>query len=91
MEEQAQEKRQIGLSFGILSDSISKQLTAQKFIFDKKIIKNFEDEVDAINTLRFGSGLLTDSMIDKIISKLYKKIVQHVAKKNKLSAVNIKK
>lgn len=50
----------------------------------KKKIDLFEAERGAINTLRFGSGLLTDSMIDKIFPKLHKKIVAHVALKNKM-------
>ena len=77
----------IGLSYGILSDPISKQLSKQNLKFDKDKIKVFEREVEAINTLRFGSCLLTDSMVDKIIPKLHKKIVSYVAKSNKLKFV----
>lgn len=81
------ENTKIGLAFGVLSDPISKQLTKQKFKFDPKKVKVFEKEADAVNQLRFGSNLLTDSMVDKIIPKLYKKIVQHVAKENKLTVL----
>lgn len=83
--EQIAENRKIGLSFGVMSPKISVQLKEQKFSFNKEKIIIFEKEIDAINRLRFGSNLLTDSMVDKIIPKLYKKIVTHVAKENKLS------
>jgi hypothetical protein len=79
---------QIGLGFGCLSEPIGEQLKAQGFKFDAKKVAVFEKEVDAVNQLRFGSNLLTDSMIDKIIPKLYKKIAQHVAKENKLSILS---
>lgn len=81
------ENKKIGLSFGCLSEPISKQLKIQGFKFNEKNVTVFEKEVDAINQLRFGSNLLTDSMVDKIIPKLYKKIVAHVAKENGLSIV----
>lgn len=81
------ENKSIGLSFGALSDPISKQLEKQGFNFTKKTVEVFEKEVDAINQLRFGSGLLTDSMVDKIIPKLYKKVVAHVCKINKLKSL----
>lgn len=74
------ENKQIGLGFVALSDPINVQLKKQGFKFDAKKVAVFEKEVDAINQLRFGSGLLTDSMVEKMIPKLYKKIVQHVAK-----------
>lgn len=77
----------IGLSYGIMSDKLSKQIKDQGFDFDKSKIEIFQKEVDAINCLRFGSNLLTDSMVDKIIPKLHKKIVSHIASKNKLKAL----
>jgi hypothetical protein len=72
----------IGLSYGILSDPLNKQLDKQGVKYDKKKIAQFEEEREAINRLRFGSGLLTDSMVDKILPKLHKKIIAHVAKAN---------
>ena len=78
--------KQIGLSFGCLSESISTQLNKQGFKYDAKKVSAFEKQADAINHLRFG--LLTDSMADIIIKKLYKQIVQHVAKENKLKEVS---
>lgn len=76
------ETRTIGLSYGVLSDPLSEQLDRQGLKYGKKQIAIFEAEREAINTLRFGSGLLTDGMIDKILPKLHKKIVAHVAKAN---------
>lgn len=75
----------LGLSFGVLSDELSKQLDRQGYKYDAKKMSVFEKEVEAINQLRFGSNLLTDSMVDKIIPKLYKKVVAHVAKENGLT------
>lgn len=76
------ENKSIGLSYGVLSDPLSNQLDKQGFKYDKKKMDQFEKELEAVNTLRFGSGLLTDSMVDKIIPKLHKKIIAHVAKAN---------
>lgn len=75
----------IGISFGVMSKPLSKQLTAQGFKFKPETVKLFQLEIDAVNRLRFGSELLTDSMIDKILPKLHKAIVKHVCKENKLT------
>ncbi len=75
--------KKIGLGFGVLSDPISKQLKKQGSKYNVEKVKGFEKQVDALLTLRF-SDLLTDSMMNKIVPKLYKKIVDHVAKENKL-------
>ncbi len=72
----------IGLSYGIMSYTLDKQLDEQGLKYDKKKISQFEKEREAINTLRFGSNLLTDSMVDKILPKLHNKIMAHVAKAN---------
>lgn len=72
----------VGVSYGVLSDSISKQLRAQKLKFDKEKVSVFQKEMDAINQLRFGSRLLTDGMADRLFAKLHKKILAHVAKAN---------
>jgi len=61
------ESQTIGLSYGVLSDPLDKQLDKQGLKYDKKKIEQFEAEREAVNTLRFGSGLLTDSMVDKIL------------------------
>lgn len=72
----------VGLSYGILSDPLSKQIDKQGLKYDKKKMDIFQNELNAINTLRFGSSLLTDSMVDKILPKLHNKILAHVAKAN---------
>jgi hypothetical protein len=77
------EKQNIGISYGIMSDPLFEQLDKQGFKYDTKKIEQFQSEIDAVHTLRFGSGLLTDSMVDKMLPKLHKKIVAHVATKNK--------
>lgn len=79
----------VGLSYRILSPSLDEQLDRQGFKYNKKKIKLFEAERQAINTLRFGSGLLTDGMVNKILRKLHKKIIAHVAKANGLSVVKV--
>lgn len=76
----------VGISYGVMSNKINEQLDSQGFNYDLEKINSFEREREAINILRFGS-LLTDSMIDKILPKLHKKIVSHVAKKNGMSEV----
>ena len=80
-------EKKIGLRYGILSDTLEKQLDQQGLKYDKYKIKQFEKEREAVNTLRFGSRLLTDSMVDKIWPKLHKKIITHVAKANKLNVI----
>lgn len=75
----------VGLLYGIISEPISEQLKKQNLKFNPDKISEFEKEIEAINILRWGSGLLTDSMVDKILPKLHKKIIAHVAKANKMS------
>ena len=72
----------ISLAYGVMSDPINVQLDNSKYKYNAKKIAVFEKEREAINRLRFGSGLLTDSMVDKILPKLHKKIVAHVAEAN---------
>ncbi len=79
------EATQLGIAFGVLADSIAKQLKKQGFKFDAKKDDTFEKEREAITRLRFGSHLLTDSEVDRITNKLYKEIVKHVAKENQLT------
>lgn len=90
MSEEQNKTRTIGLSYGVLSDPIAKQLDKQGFKYDKEKIEVFQREITAINTLRFGSELLTDSLVEKILPKLHKKIVAHIAKANRASVSNSK-
>ncbi len=84
--ETQQPTKQIGIRFGILSDTIAEQLTKQEFLFDKKTVERFEKQKYALDELRMGD-LLTDSICDKITQKLFNKIRAHVMKKNKLKIV----
>ena len=77
----------VGIGYGIFSEPLDKQIDKQGLKYDKKKIAQFEKERDAVNTLRFGSGLLTDSMIDKILPKLHKKVMAHIAKANGMNLV----
>jgi len=81
------ENQSVGISYGILSEPLDKQLDKQGLKYDKKKIAEFQEELEAVNILRFGSGLLTDSMVDKILPKLHKKIMAHVAKANGMSII----
>ncbi len=74
----------IGISFSVIAPDLSKQLKQQGFKYSATQVKTFEREIEALNQLRFGSCLLTDTLFDKLTTKLYKKIVSHVAKVNKL-------
>lgn len=78
---------QIGLSFGALSEPLSEQLKKQGFKFKEETIKTNQKELDAITQLRFGNQLLTDSMADKLIIKLYRKIISHICKENGIKEI----
>lgn len=84
--EQPAKTLQFGISFGIISPTLSEQLTKQGFKFDVKKIKAFESQREAFSVLRM-SGLLTDSMADKITVKLYNNIRKHVCAVNKLKII----
>jgi len=72
----------VELNYGIMSEPLYQQLDKQGLKYNKNKIAFFEAEREAINILEFGSGLLTDSMVDKILPKLHKKIIAHVAEAN---------
>lgn len=78
-----EKKLEFGISFGVMSPKISAQIRKQKFAFKKETVKDFEEQLNAIHTLRFADILL-DKMYDKCIERLYKKIRSHVCKQNKL-------
>lgn len=71
----------IGISYGAMSDTISDQLIKQGLSFNKETIENFEKCRDGLLRCRFA-GIIIDSQYDKILPKLHKKIMQHVAKSN---------
>jgi hypothetical protein len=80
------ETKQFGIHFGALSDSISKQLEKQGLKFNAKEVDQFQNDLDAIQRLRFRS-ILTDTTSSKCFEKLYKKILTHITKTNKLKVV----
>jgi hypothetical protein len=73
-----------GLSFGILSPTLSAQLRKQKIKFDKLLIAEFEQNRKSINDPKW-SGLLVDSQASKLRQKLMKKITSHLNKINKIN------
>lgn len=84
------ENKNVGISYGIIADSLSKQLTQQGLKFDKKKMDIFEEQREALNKLRFGCGLLTDSMASKLTLKLHNKVMAHVAKANNREVIKPK-
>lgn len=79
------EKKEIGISYGMLADNIDKQLIQQGFEFDAKKVNGFQEQLDAIHTLRLGVCQLPDSMYHRLNLKLHKAVVKHVATKNKMT------
>lgn len=79
------ESKQVTIGYGVLCEPIAKQLKKQGFKYNHDTIKRYEKELQALNMLRFGSGILTDSMFDKILTRLHKKIIAHVKHTNKTS------
>jgi hypothetical protein len=77
------ETKQVGIHFGALADDLSIQLKDQGLKYDPKTIENFEKALDGLVRLRF-LGVVIDSQYNKILPKLHKKIMQHVAKANKM-------
>lgn len=80
--EKVLQNRKLGIHFGAMSDSISKQLRVQKFKFMPADAKDFQDDFDSILSLWF-SKLLTDSQKAKLQTKLFKRIEHHVKQQNK--------
>lgn len=74
--------QKIELRYGAMADHLAKQIKQQKFKFDKEKVDRFDKEKDAINLLRFGNCLLTESMADKLMNKLHNKVLAHIAKAN---------
>lgn len=81
-------KTQIGLHFGALAEGVASQLKQQKFKYDSKEVEHFQMCVNALLRLRFAD-LITDQQHEKIQMRLYRKIVSHVCKVNKLKVKDI--
>ncbi len=73
------ENKNIGLSYGVLSIPLNAQLDEQNVTYDKPTMTRFETERVALNRLRFGSELITESMFRKLTAKLHKNVIKHVA------------
>jgi len=76
----------IGLHFGALSDPIANQLEAQGFSFDHKEVRYLQKVSESLVSVSLA-GLLPDGAIEKARQKLYKKVISHVCKHNKLKQV----
>ncbi len=85
MEIVKEEKKEVGIHLGALAEPIDKQLRAQKLLYDPKKVEQFQIVADAIVTLRIYE-YLPDKVREKMIAKLYKKIIAHICSKNKLKA-----
>jgi hypothetical protein len=69
--------KELNIHFGALADPIAKQVKSQGFKFNGKQMLIFQEQSEAILRLRFA-GLLTDSMMDKVHSKLFAHIKEHI-------------
>lgn len=74
-------KQEFGIRFGLLNPSIAKQLKAQGMKYDQPKAAEFERLRKAIYDLLLG-GLIVESQCDKLLLKLYNKILRHIGKKN---------
>lgn len=70
-----------GIRFGILNPKIAVQIKSQGLKYDRKEVAGFERSRDAIYSLLFG-GIIVESQFDKMLIKLYNKILRHVGKAN---------
>lgn len=76
-------KKEVKIGYGLLVDPIRKQLKDQGFKFSSEKVQEFEVQRNAINTLRFGCVDTPDSLHNKLLLRLHKKVVSHVKSKNK--------
>ena len=83
----AQETQEFGIRFGAMAPRLSEQIENQGLKYKTEIILGFQKNIDSLLNLRF-SGILIDSVYGKLQEKLYKKIVAHVKKINKLKQIN---
>ena len=77
------------LYYGLLADSLKKQLKEHGLKFDYVEIEKFEMCKESISTL-YIQGLLTESQKIKFVNKLHSKIVRHVAKCENLKPQSLK-
>lgn len=77
---------QFGISYGLISDKLNKQLKDQNVNFDEEKIERFQKMIDTMHLLRFNN-FIPDSQFDKMIKKLHTKITKHIAEHNKQKVV----
>lgn len=77
--------KHVKIGFGGLVEPLEKQLKEQGLKFDKVEVDEYQECNDAIFTLHL-SDILTYSEVEKARQKLYKQILAHIKKKNKLKA-----
>lgn len=74
---------EFGIRFGALADPLLDQIKSQGLKYNKATVERLQTCMDSLMHLRFND-LVTDSMHEKIMQKLYKKIVSHIKQQNKL-------
>ncbi len=74
-------KKNLEISFGLMYPTILMQLKKQKFKYQDKEVKQFNELREHITRLVFG-GILSRTESDKCFMKLFKKIQAHVNKLN---------
>lgn len=79
-------EKTLGMHFGMLSNSIAKQLKDQGFRYYSKNVKEFQRDLDAILRL-WIDGYIPDKLKIKYTERLFKTIEKHVMDVNKLKKV----
>lgn len=75
--------KNIGIHYGCMADDLKDQLTAQNLKFKAEDMDRYQKMIDGLNHMRMESVMI-DSMYNKILPKLQKKIMQSVAKSNNM-------
>jgi len=70
------QKQRLGFGYGVLCDTLEKQANEQGFTLGK-YAEELEKCRQAATTLRFGVDL-PDSMYDKILQRIHKRVVKHI-------------
>ena len=78
------EKVVIKLSYSLLEPPLRLQIKKLGLKYDPKEMIYFEKDRKALYRLWY-SNLLTDSMLNTMLPKLHKKVMQHLAKANKFT------
>ena len=77
--------KHVKIGFGGLVEPLAKQLKEQELKYTEEDVEIFQECNDAIFTLHI-CDVLTYSEVEKARQKLYKQILAHIKKKNKLKA-----